>query len=279
MYNESVYTQLYEHAEGEFDENILSFIVQNSNGHSILYMSLEQFCEAAAISENEAFDFFKAFGTNSFLSFKHLLRASLYNETSELGISDRSLNNIAHEVIMYEMQNLASFAQSLDCTQIKRLARDIMDAPEIILFNHSIYSVPADYLAKMLRTLGIRFQITSPMLIEENNHLFKNPESSLIITFGFPRYSKASLLHLKRLKQQGARIVSVTDSPDSPFAFLSEYYFTVPSRSFDYTESYSASNAFISILSVSLGMLDKEQMLMTLQKREEQLDDMNMYLR
>lgn len=279
MYNESVYKQMRRHAQSDFDENILSYIVHNSNGHSILYMSLEQFCENAGISEKDAFDFFKAFGTNSFLAFKNMLRDSLYNEVTELGITDRSVSNIASEVIMYEMQNLAAFSQSLDCAMVQRLAQDIREASEVILFTHGIYSPIVEYLAKMLRDLGYAFHITSALRIDDDINLFRNPEKSLVITFGFPRYSKASLLHLKRLQQQGVRIVSVTDSTASPFVFLSEYYFVIPTRSFDYTESYSTSTAFVSILSICLGMLDREQMLMSRQKREELLDDMNMYLR
>ena len=279
MRSESIYKLLREHAPGDVNEALLSFIVRNSNGHSILYMSQEQFCAAAGVSEEEAAAFFLSFGANSFLAFKRLLRECLYKESTELGTMDRSIASIADEVIRYEMQNLSDFSRSIDCTMIKRFAQDILNAGEVVLFTHSIYSPLVDYMAKMLCTLGIKFSIMSPERILGNVNLFNPPESSLIITFGFPRYSKASLLHLKHLKQQGARIVAVTDGPNSPFAFLSEYFFTVPLRSFDFTESYCGGMALVSILSLWIGILNGEDTFLHLQSREEIVDDRNMFLR
>lgn len=277
MFNESTYKLLLAHAHGEVNEELLSFVANNSNGSSILYMSMERFCEIAGIDECQAMNFFRSFGANSFLAFKNLLRETLYSEATSLGVTDRSISSIADEVIRYEIQNLAIFSQTIDCLNIKRLAKEILSASEVILFSYDHYAPILDNLARMFRVLGIKFNIVTSTNIEDNIDIPAISKSSLILTFGFPRYSKAGLLRLKHLKQHGAHIVSVTDNSDSPLVFLSDYYFTLPICSFDFTDSYSAVMAFVSILSITIGIENKEVTLSRLQNREELIDDMNMF--
>jgi DNA-binding MurR/RpiR family transcriptional regulator len=277
MINESVYRQLRSHLKEDVDERLLTFVASNANGSGILYMSPAQFCMAAEISEEEALAFFKAFGVNSFLAFKRIFREFLYCEATELGVTDRSVSSIADEVIRYELQNLADFSKSLDTVQIKKLAQDILAASEVVLFNYNT-SVPSlQGLAKMLRALGIKFYMVTAENIEDTAYLSALDHTALLITFGFPRYTKDALLRLKLLKQQGVSIVSITDSPTSPFAFLSDYFFTVPLRSFDFTESYCAVMSFINILAITIGMLNRDKTFTLLQAREARIDEMNMF--
>ena len=280
MRSESIYNLLRQHIQdgAEVNENLLSFVANNSNGQSVLYMSLEQFCGAAGINYSEASAFFHSFGINSFLSFKSLLRECLYSEMTECGMVNRTIASIADEVVRYEMQNLCDFSKSIDCVKMKRLAEDIMNASEVVLFVHDYSSPSAHNMARMLRVLKIEHHISSTKSTEDANRLLNLSDSALVITFGFPRYSKDVLLRLKCLKQKGVRIVSLTDSSESPFAFLSDYYFTIPLRSFDFTDSYSATMVFISILSVWLAMMSREETFPRFQKREQIVDDMNMFL-
>lgn len=276
MMNESVYQWLRSHLKGEADEHLLTFTANNANGQSILFMSLEQFCSAAGVDEGRALRFFSSFGLNSFVGFKRLLRESLYCDMTEQGVVSRSISSIADEVIRYELQNLADLSRTIDTVQIRRLAQDILSASNVVILFQSMSSPPSHTLARAFRTLGINYMVATKARLDTSD-LSALDHTALLIAFGFPRYAKDALMRLKQLKQQGIRIVSVTDNPESPFAFLSDYYFTLPARSFDFTDSHSASTAFISILSITIGMLERERVFDRLQAQETKLDDMNMF--
>lgn len=277
MITESSKALLQSHLQEEVDETILNYVTANANGHRVLYMSLEQLCSNANIDEEQAFTFFRAFGVNSFLAFKRLLRDCLYCEKTELGVTSRSVASIADDVLRYEMQNLTELAASLDCTMVRRLAQDIRQAGEVIAIGRGSTEPYAHNLTRLLRQLGIRAVQPSNQDLEDTAYLSTLDSSALVIVFGFPRYSKDAILRLKLMKQQGVRIISITDSLDSPFAFLSEYSFAIPLHSFDFTDSYGAGMAFISILSITLAVLDREKTLTRLQTRDAMIDETNMF--
>ena len=277
MITESNKALLQRYLQEDVDENLLNYVATNTSGHSILYMSLEQFCTKAGIDEEQAFAFFKAFGVNSFLAFKRILRDCLYCENTEWGVTSRSISSIADDVLRYEIQNLTELAATLDCTMVHRLAQDIQKAGEVIAFGRGATEPYAHNLTRMLRQLGIRAVQPSNRDLEDTTYLSTLDSSALVIVFGFPRYSKDAILRLKLLKQQSVRIVSITDSHDSPYAFLSEYSFVMPMRSFDFTDAYAAGMAFINILSITLAVLNRERTLNRLQNRDAMIDEMNMF--
>ena len=156
MITESSKALLQRYLQEDVDENLLNYVATNASGHSILYMSLEQFCTKAGIDEVQAFAFFKAFGVNSFLAFKRILRDCLYCENTEWGVTSRSISSIADDVLRYEIHNLTELAATLDCTMVRRLAQDIQKAGEIIAFGRGATEPYAHNLTRMLRQLGIR---------------------------------------------------------------------------------------------------------------------------
>jgi len=54
MITESSKALLQRYLQEDVDENLLNYVATNASGHSILYMSLEQFCTKAGIDEEQA---------------------------------------------------------------------------------------------------------------------------------------------------------------------------------------------------------------------------------
>ena len=51
--------------QGEVDETLLRYVA--TNAHKVLYISLEQLCERAAVSEEQVMEFFRAFNVVDFV--------------------------------------------------------------------------------------------------------------------------------------------------------------------------------------------------------------------
>ena len=279
MTSQSTLLLLRERLLQDADPHLLEFVSTPTRCHDILVMSLGQFCAEAGVDERQATAFFKAFGANSFLTFKRILRDCLYSEPTELGTVSRSTASIASEIIRDELLNLTELWQNLDCAGLQRLAEDIATASEIFIIGQGTSSTYARELSRMLGTLGINSRFSSlkdpEQFAELELALGRDP---LMITFAFPRYSKPLLMRIRALKQRGLRLVSITDRSRSPYASLADYYFTLPVRSFDFADSHCAGMAWINILSITIALRNKEKVFSKMQEREMHIDEMNMFL-
>ena len=261
------------------DPQLLAFVSEPTTIHNLLNMALGQFCVAAGIDQHQAMAFFKAFGANSFLGFKRVIRECLYSESFGDGLRPRSTTSIASEIIRNEIQNLGDFWHNLDCVGIDRLARDIHAAREVWLFGQGASGVYIKAFSHILRIAKIPFRIAD-MQEEDMRTLQQTPahDRPLVIAFSFFRYSKQVQMRLRAVKQLHTPLVCITDRDNSPAAAIGDYYFTLPVRSFDFTDSFCAGMTFFNILAVTLTTLDRERAFDLFQEREIRLDENNMFL-
>ena len=270
-------TKLRTHMREKADPRLLDFVADPTTIHDVLLMSLGQFCMKAGVDEHEAMAFFKAFGVNSLLSFKQIIRECLYSDDD--GIQPRSTSSIASEIIRNEIQNIGDIWQNLDCEGIERLARDILAAREVWLFGLGAAEIYANALSNTLSVLSIPHRTI--YMREENLLTLQQTapqDRPLVIAFSFPRYSKRVQMWLRAIKQSNTPLVCVTDRDGSPAAALSDYYFTLPVRSFDFTDSFCAGTVFVNILAVTIAAIDREHTFTKMQEREIKLDEKNMFL-
>lgn len=241
---------LREYLHGEVDEKLLHYIAMNA--HKVLYISFEQLCERAAISEEQAMEFFRAFNAESFVAFKYILRKCLYYEATDRVIVKRSLSSLLDESIRFELHNLTSFCSGLDHDKVEQLAKDIWAAPEVSL----LCAGPTLALGQALTSNFAMLKIRSHLYRagDDTAALETLSPSNLLIVFGFARYNARQIAQVKLLHQRGFRIVCITDSPDSPFIPLTDYHFLLPVDSFDFNTSLISGMAFIEALALALGM-------------------------
>lgn len=251
---------LREYIRGDADEKILTYVAVNA--HKVLYMSLEKLCERLGITEEQAKTFFHAFGSDSFVAFKYILRKCLYYERTAQGAAKRSLSSLSDECVRFSLQNLLHFSSTLDCDKVEQLAKEIWNAPEVNL----LYSNPMHPLASALN-----YQLRQMKIRSHEYSLKETPDiidtlspNNLIIVFGFSRYSMQLLMQTKQLHQRGFRIACITDAPDSPFIPLSDYHFILANDSFDFLDSYVSGVTFIHTLILALGMQREDSLFLRL---------------
>ena len=271
--------KLRAYMQEEADPQLLAFVSDPTTIHNILTMALGQFCAASGADVPHAMAFFKAFGANSFLGFKRIVRECLYSEPAGEGLQTRSTSSIANEIIRNEIQNLGDFWHNLDCAGIERLARDIHAAREVWLLGQGASSVYIKALSHILQLTNIPSRIVT-MKEEDMLELQQMPvqDRPLVIAFSFFRYSKKVQMRLRAIKQLHTPLVCITDRDHSPAAAIGDYYFTLPVRSFDFTDSFCAGMTFINILAVTLTTMDRERAFTRFQQREIRLDENNMFL-
>lgn len=265
---------LREYLRSDADENLLQYIAMNA--HKVLYISLEQLCERANISEEQAMAFFRAFHAESFVAFKYILRKCLYYEATDKGLFKRSLSSLLDESVRFELHNLTSLCVNLDYTKVEQLARDIWDAPEVTLLCAGPTQALGHALVSSFTMLKIRFQLYHRYRDFEAE-LQTLSSSTLFIVFGFARYNARQLAQIKMLHQRGFHIVCITDSPESPFIPLTDYHFVLPVDSFDFNTSLIAGMAFIEALSLALGIQHEKELFSHMHSWDVATQETNMF--
>lgn len=258
------------------DEALLHYV--SMNAHTVLYISQEHLCEQAHVTEAQAQAFFQAFGVDSFLAFKFILRKCLYHEVTDQGVVKRQLTSLADEVIRLEMHNLATFAAEIDHEKIDRLAEDILAASEVTVFVRTASTPIAVSLKNMLRLLKIPVKLYYENTVYDQDDLEAISASGLVIIFSRMRYSLKMLMDIRRLKQLGLHIVCFTDYSSSPFIPLSDYHFVLPTSSFDFADSTTVGTTFVHILSLCLAMKREEDFYFRMQERDIKTRENNMFL-
>ena len=271
MESKTTQTLLRNHLLHDTDEALLQFVADNA--HSILFWSVEHFCQTANISEAKLFAFYEAFGVTSPVAFKSLLRSILYQDMQELRVVKRSIKSITEELIETEIQNLRTLANSMDYSNLDRLTWDLSRASDVLVIGNGGASPYAAYLVSMLTKLGIKAHRMDSLAGFLNSH----DTSSLIIAFGIARYSRRSVLQLRTLRQHGFRVVSFTDREDSPWVDLSDYCFLMPLRGFDFVDSYTAGITMINSLLLNIGLQDEEKLVAHLNTYDAVLEDMDIF--
>lgn len=274
MDEKTTWKLLHSHLKGEVDESLLEFVAENA--HVILFWSMDLFCRRAGVDEDEVYALLNAFGVESLSEFKRLLRSILYCESHEHGTAKRPLSSIVMEMTNNERENINDIVQDMDYEKIDRLTQDILNASEVIFLCRGVAAPYAIYFTQMLTKLGIRATIINTMH-ELLTRLSDQDRSVLVISIGIARYSKDAIVQLNKLRQWGYRIVSITDRHDSPYIDLSDYYFFIPVRCFDFVDSYVAGMILINTILLNIGLADETKLISRLSTYDDLSEDIGIF--
>ena len=265
---------LRRYLKSEVDERLLDFVVENI--HLVPIWSMERLCERANIDETELLTLIRAFGLDSLADFKDLMRMLLYHEPCGDGIVKRPLSGIVEEMVRNEQQNLSDLLAGLDYDRLEQFTQEILSASEVIIMGMGSANPFVGYFCKMLGKLGIvarSMSAVGDILVPLYNH----DRSTLIVAFGFARYSKHSVLQLKRLRERGFHIVSITDRHDSPYAVLSDYYFFLPVQCFDFADTYTTGMTLINAVLLNIGLRDPQKLIGNLNNYDAIAEDFGLF--
>lgn len=265
---------LRRYLKSDVDANLLDFVVKNA--HLIPFWPSERFCDRAGVDEGQMLALIRAFGMESLAEFKDFMRILLYHEPGGDGMVKRPLSGLVEEMIRNEQQNLSDLLAGMDYDRLEDFTQDILSASEVIVTGMGSASPFVGYFCKMLNKLGIAARPMSgvgDILVQLYNH----DRSTLIVTFGFARYSKNAVLQLRRLREWGFRIVGITDRHDSPYAALSDYYFFLPVRCFDFVDTYTTGMTLINAVLLNIGQKDPQKLVANLNNYDAIAEDFGLF--
>ena len=201
------------------------------NAKTVAYMTASQLAKFVKISESTVVRFAKHLGYNGYAEFSHavqkfVLQSLTPNQRIDISNQRNGNTDKISAVAKNDIEKISETMTKLDRTSFDNACESILDPKTRRIFVIGVRS--AEPLALILKyNLSLIFdniRLVSPYSTAEIlEQLISLDERDLLIAFSFPRYSTKVLTAVKFAKDRGTKVISITDSQESPLAKYTDH--------------------------------------------------------
>ena len=130
------------------------------------------------------------------------------------------------------------------------------------------------YLNLMFENVKLVTTTSSSELFEQ---IMRIGEEDVVIGISFPRYSNMTIQAFSFAARSGAKIVAITDGPNSPLAQDATCLLAARSDMNSFVDSLVAPLSLINALLVQVGMLKQDDVVSTFERLEGLWDEYHVY--
>ena len=247
------------------------------------YMTASALGEESGVSESTVVRFALELGFNGYPDLQHSIQETVRMRLTSLQRIEVANKRLAGASILDSV--LQSDAEKIKFTQ-ERIDRAAFDrAVEAILSARSIYIIgmrSSSALAEFMNYY-LRYMFENVRLIRTTSgseifeQLLRMGEGDVMIAISFPRYSSRIVNAVEYAHQTGAKVVSITDSANSPIAKNAHAVLTARSDMASFVDSLVAPLSIINALLAAVAQKKQDEFSATLTKLESVWDTFHVY--
>ncbi len=228
------------------------------------YLSIAQLADASGVSVATIVRFCNELGYKGYIELGREVQKSVQFELSTLmrfGIGRESAKgNNAHSdstferIINTEMDSIAQMSISVKRDDVTTCINWMSGAKDVTIIGNMGSASLASYFGyaanKVLNSVNVVNQVgaDTPYLIQNLTR------DSLVFLIAYPRYPESTLRLGRLCKEKGCKIVSITNSNNSPVIHLSDLPFFIPISMTTVVDSFAAPTTFIHALIAEYSM-------------------------
>lgn len=187
-------------------------------------------------------------------------------------------NNILEYVLNQDIEKIRRTLEETSKTDFSQAVESIAKAKKIYIFAVHSSAALASFLGYYYSLIFENVKVISTFSETEiYEALFRIGKDDVIIGISFPRYSKAAVKALNFAKENGATVISITDSMISPLVEPSDYVLVAKSDIATVVDSLVAPMSMINALIVATVMQRQEQVSDTFSRLEHIWDKSEVY--
>ncbi len=260
---------------------IAEYVVQNYD--KAAFMTASQLGHAVGVSESTVVRFAIEMNFAGYPEFsKHLQEIARTKLTSvqRMEVSNTRIgdSDILANVISSDINKLKVTLENIDRKDFDSAINTIINAENIYILgvrsSFPLASFLSYYLSLIFKKVRLVSATSGGEMLEQIMHADKN---DVVIGISFPRYSTRIIRSLEYAKSRGSKIISITDSTQSPIAHISDYKLLAKSDMASFADSLVAPLSIINSLIVSIGMKKNENISDVLTELEAIWDSDNVY--
>ncbi len=260
---------------------IAAYIMENSE--KAAYMTAAKLSEKTGVSESTVVRFACELGFDGYPALQRELQSFVKSKLTsvqrmELAYEKIGSRDILDSILKSDIGYIEKTMERIDRTQFERAAEAISSAKKVYVTGVRSSAALAEFAGFYLHLI---FDNVCLIKTTGGDDLFEQilnvGKGDVVIGISFPRYSKNTIKALRYAKKNGATVIGITDSVDSPVVTESELCLIAESDATSFVDSLTAPLSVINALIVAVGMSNREKMQSNLEKLEQIWDEYEVY--
>jgi len=247
------------------------------------FMTAAKLGEAVGVSESTVVRFAIELGYDGYPKMQKVLQEMIKSKLTavqRIEVSSSRINeyNILKSVLQADMEKIKITMEEIDNEGFNAAVECILNARKIYILGVRSSAPLASFLGFYFNLIFDNVRLVHTTSVSEMfEQIIRASEGDVVIGISFPRYSKRTTKALQFVKSQGAKVIAITDSMDSPLAASADHCLCARSDMASFVDSLVAPLSVINALIVALGMRKKDSVYNIFEKLEKIWDEYQVY--
>ncbi len=247
------------------------------------FMTAARLGETVGVSESTVVRFAVDIGFDGYPKLQKMLQEMIKSKLTSVQRMEVSSTRINESNVLKSV--LQSDIEKLKIT-LDEISQEIFNnSVEAILAAKKIYILGVRSSAPLASFLGFYFNLIfdnvrlvhTTSVSEMFEQIVRADAGDVVIGISFPRYSKRTLKAMQFVKAQGATVIAITDSYESPLAPIADYSLTARSDMASFADSLVAPLSVINALIAAIGIRRKDNVYEVFDRLEKIWDEYQVY--
>ncbi len=247
------------------------------------FMTAARLGEIVGVSESTVVRFAIELGFDGYPKLQKVLQELIKSKLTavqRIEVTSNRINedNILKSVLHSDMEKLKITLEEMDQESFNQAVECILNAKKLYILGVRSAAPLASFLGFYFNLIFDNIRLVHTTSVSEMfEQIIRVSEDDVVIGISFPRYSKRTIKALQFVKSQGAKVIAITDSKESPLAETADHSLIARSDMASFVDSLVAPLSIINALIVAVGMRKKQDVYDIFEKLEKIWDEYQVY--
>lgn len=217
----------------------------------VIFMTAVDVALDAKVSQGSVSRFCMALGYNGYNDFQRELQKHVSERITgpqRLNYVSKDRQSAVGDILASEVNNLVELEASIGGPAYEALVDTVANARDLILLSSRMSATLLPYMQYILNKLRNNVYTVTQETPAWNTLEYRDPQNTGIVLPIFPRYPDALLKKAEQLKQNGFRMIAITDSRLSPICRIADETNVVPITVASVFDIYSTPMVFMNLV-------------------------------
>jgi DNA-binding MurR/RpiR family transcriptional regulator len=247
------------------------------------FMTAAKLGEVVGVSESTVVRFAIEMGYDGYPKLQKVLQELIKSKLTavqRIEVSSNRINedNILKSVLQSDMEKIKISLEEIDLKSFNAIVESILNAKKIYILGVRSSAPLASFMGFYFNLIFDNVRLVHTTSVSEMfEQILMASSGDVVVGISFPRYSKRTIKAMQYVKSQGATVIAITDSKESPLAQNADHALIARSDMASFVDSLVAPLSVINALIVAVGMRRKEHVYETFEKLEKIWDEYQVY--
>ena len=247
------------------------------------FMTAAKLGMTVGVSESTVVRFASELGFEGYPQLQRALQELIRNRLTsvqrmEVTSDQLGEGNILHKVLNLDIEKIRRTMEKASVEDFEQAVDTIVNAKNIYILGVRSASALSGFMSFYFNQIFESVRLVNTTSTSEMfEQIMRIKEGDVFIGITFPRYSKRTVNAANFAKQNGAKVIAITDSNISPIAETADHLLLARSDMASFVDSLVAPLSVINALIVAVGIRTQDEISSTYERLEQIWDEYNVY--